>query len=66
MEQSDNREDVTKQDAAAQLLRDTEIALPEAIAKGQHAVEEEKQLIAAEREALARKAAELMTRSAPP
>ncbi|MCD4867145.1 MULTISPECIES: chromosome partitioning protein ParA [unclassified Pseudomonas] len=62
MEQSDNREDVTKQDAAAQLLRDTEIALPEAIAKGQHAVEEEKQLIAAEREALARKAAELSRR----
>ncbi len=62
MEHSDNREDVTKQDAAAQLLRDTEIALPEAIAKGQHAVEEEKQRIAAEREALARKAAELSRR----
>ena len=62
MEHSDNREDVTKRDAAAQLLRDTEIALPEAIAKGQHAVEEEKQRIAAEREALARKAAELSRR----
>lgn len=62
MEHSDNREDVTKRDAAAQLLRDTEIALPEAISKGQHAVEEEKQRIAAEREALARKAAELSRR----
>ncbi|MDN6856788.1 chromosome partitioning protein ParA [Pseudomonas sp. CAN2814] len=62
MEHPDNREDVAKQDAAAQLLRDTEIALREAIAKSQHAVEEDKQRIAAEREALARKAAELSRR----
>lgn len=62
MEHSDNRGDVAKQDATTQLLRDTEIALREATAKGQHAMEEEKQRIAAERETLVRIAAELTRR----
>lgn len=63
MEHSDNMEDVAKQDTAAQLLRDTDIALREAaIAKSQHTLEEEKQQLASQREALARKAAEFSQR----
>lgn len=63
MEHSENREDVAKQDAAAHLLRDAEIALREAaIAKGQQILEEKEQQLASQQEALARKAAELSKR----
>ncbi|MDE4536180.1 chromosome partitioning protein ParA [Pseudomonas sp. ITEM 17296] len=63
MEHSDKREDVAKQDAAAHLLRDAEIALREAaIAKGQQTLEEKEQRLTSQQEALARKAAELSKR----
>lgn len=63
MEHSDNMDDVAKQDTAAQLLRDTDIALREAaIAKSQHTLEEEKQQLASQREALTQKAAEFSQR----
>ncbi|TWE05825.1 hypothetical protein FB481_106202 [Pseudomonas sp. AG1028] len=63
MEHSESREDVAKQDAAAHLLRDAEIALREAaIAKGQQILEEKEQQLASQQEALARKAAELSKR----
>lgn len=62
MEHSDNREDVAKHTAAEQSLSDTEIALREAIAKAEHALEQEKHRIAADRDALVTKATELNQR----